>query len=154
MRIERLASWPEPDRAPLLDVWIAAWTPVVPSIDFAADRGWLSDHLEGLLRNGAVLLLARDEAGIPRGFLTLDRETGAIDQLAVDPACSGRGLGRRLMDEAKRLAPAAGLKLRVTQVNGRAVRFYQNAGFAVTGEAVSARSGLPVFTMAWPGSDP
>lgn len=153
MRLEQLACVPEPDRAPLLDIWIAAWTPVIPSIDFAADRGWLSDHLDGLLRNGAVLLLARDGVGVPRGFLTLDRASGAIDQLAVDPACAGRGLGWRLMDEAKRLAPAV-LTLRVNQINGRAVRFYQSAGFAVTGEAVSARSGLPVFAMAWAGGGP
>ena len=153
MRLEQLAWLPEPDRAPLLDFWIAAWAPVIPSIDFAADRGWLSDHLDGLLREGAVLLLARDEAGRPRGFLTLDRATGTVDQLAVDPACGGQGVGRRLMDEAKRLA-ATGLTLRVNQINVRAVHFYRQAGFAVTGEAVSARSGLPVFTMAWPGGGP
>lgn len=144
---------PEPDRAPLLDFWIAAWTPVIPSIDFAADRGWLSAHLDALLRDGAVLLLARDEADLARGFLTVHRTTGTLDQLAVDPAWGGRGLGRRLLDAAKRLAPA-GLRLRVTQVNVRAIRFYERAGFVVTGEAVSARSGLPVFTMAWPGGGP
>ena len=150
MRLEQLALVPEPDRAPLLDLWIAAWTPIIPAIDFAADRGWLSDHLDALLRDGAVLILARDEAGVPRGFLTLDPKTGVVDQLAVDPACSGRGLGARLMEEAKRLA-SSGLMLRVNQVNVRAVRFYERAGFAVTGESVSARSGLPLFTMVWPG---
>ena len=153
MKLERLASLPEPDRAPLLDFWIAAWTAVIPSIDFSADRGWLSDHLDGLLRDGAVLLLARDAAGAPRGFLTLAPDTGVVDQLAVHPAWGGASLGRLLMDEAKGLAPS-GLRLRVSQVNVRAVRFYQNAGFTVTGEAVSARSGLPLFTMAWPGGEP
>ena len=55
------------------------------------------------------------------------------------------------MDDTKRLSPN-GLSLRVAQINGRAVRFYKAAGFNVTGEATSERSGLALFTMAWAGS--
>lgn len=150
MRIERLAGVPEADRAPLLDLWIASWAAVIPSMDVAADRGWLSEHLDEVLRHGAVLLLARSRTGVPRGFITVQREAGTIDQLAVDPACWRRGLGRRLMEEAKRLSPA-GLRLRVSRINDRAVRFYGAAGFTVTGEAISERSGLALLAMAWPG---
>lgn len=151
MRIERLAAVPQPDRTPLLDAWVRAWTPLVPAIDFEARRGWLSEHLDELLGRGAMLLLVRDPAGQAVGFLTLDPQTGEIDQLAVDPAVAGRGLGRALMDEAKRLSPHR-LALRVNTLNGRAIAFYGSAGFVTTGTTVSAKSGLPVLTMAWPGS--
>ena len=150
MRVEQLTVLPDRDRTPLLDFWIGAWTPLVPSIDFEAQRGWLSDHLDALLAAGAVLLVIRGSEARPIGFLTLDRQTGTIDQLAVDPAYTGRGLGRTLMDEAKRLSPGR-LALRVNTLNTRAIAFYERAGFATTGTAFSARSGLPVLTMAWPG---
>lgn len=144
-RVDRLS---EPDRAALLDFWIAGWSATLPHIDFAAQRGWLSDHLDALVAAGACLLLTRTADGAPVAFLTVHPGTGALDQLAVAPDHAGRGLARELIAEAKRLSPA-GLRLRVNKANGRAYALYRHVGFVVTGEDVSARSGLPVWTMAW-----
>lgn len=145
-RVERLS---ERDRTALLDFWIAGWRATLPDIDFDAQRGWLSDHLDALVAEGAWLLLTRAGDGdAPVAFLTVHLASGVVDQLAVAPDHAGRGLARALIAEAKRLSPA-GLRLRVNKANGRAYDLYRHVGFVVTGEDVSARSGLPVWTMAW-----
>ncbi len=148
MRIERHHAVPSADRAALLDFWVRAWTPVIPTIDFAARRDWFSGHLDTLLRDGASLLLTRGIEGTAVGLVTLHPGTGLIEQIAVDPRVSGQGIARAMIGEAKRLSPA-GLTLTVNQVNARALALYRQAGFVVTGEATSARSRLPVWAMAW-----
>ena len=61
--------------------------------------------------------------------MVLDREW--IDQLYVDPALTGRGIGAALIDHAKRQRPA-GLKLWTFQSNLDARRFYEARGFVAT----------------------
>jgi GNAT superfamily N-acetyltransferase len=56
---------------------------------------------------------------------------GDIDQLYLDPAHRGRGLGRILVNQAKMLRPG-GLGLWTFQVNGPAIRFYRRNGFVET----------------------
>ncbi len=53
---------------------------------------------------------------------------GWLDQLYLDPAWRGRGIGDRFVDVAKRRRPD-GLQLWTFQVNGPACRFYQRHGF-------------------------
>ena len=147
--IAAVAALTAADRAALLDLWIRGWSLTFPAIDFAAQRPWLSDHLDRLMAGGATLLVHRPAEMPLDAFLTVHPQTGDLDQLAVDPDHAGRGLGRALIAEAKRRSPA-GLTLRVNKANTRAVALYANTGFVVTGEDVSARSGLPVWCMAWP----
>lgn len=65
-------------------------------------------------------------AGEPCALLVLD---GAwLDQLYVDPARTGDGLGASLVDEAKRQRPD-GLDLWAFQSNVRAIAFYERHGF-------------------------
>lgn len=56
-----------------------------------------------------------------------------IHDLAVVPACRGRGLGRKLLDAVDRKARELGcckITLEVLENNHRARRLYQSAGFA------------------------
>jgi len=54
-----------------------------------------------------------------------------IDQLYVDPAATGKGIGGALLEHAKRLRPS-GLKLWTFQSNLDARRFYEAHGFVAT----------------------
>ncbi len=70
-----------------------------------------------------------DHRGDVVALMVLDGEW--IDQLYVDPALTGTGIGETLVTRAKRLRPA-GLKLWTFQVNLGARRFYEAHGFVAT----------------------
>jgi ribosomal protein S18 acetylase RimI-like enzyme len=61
---------------------------------------------------------------------------GYFGMLAVSPAIQGRGLGRRLITFAEDTARAAGcavMDIKVVNVRGDLVRFYQSLGYRITG---------------------
>ncbi len=136
------------DHAALVDLWVAAWSAAMPAIDFEARRIWFEDHRERLENAGARTVVAEDRCGILLGFVTIELANGYLDQLAVAPAVQGRGIGRRLIAEARRLSPLR-LALQVNQDNQPAVRFYEREGFRKTGSGKNPRSGLPVWHMEW-----
>jgi ribosomal protein S18 acetylase RimI-like enzyme len=81
------------------------------------------------------------------GLLTLGN--GHIDQLYVDPARQGRGVGTALLDKAKQLTPA-GLTLFTHQRNARARAFYERRGFRAVAFGVSpAPENEPDVKYAW-----
>lgn len=113
------------DAAAVADVWQRSFDAALPTVRRAHRdhevRGWVRD----------VLLLLYDawvaEAdGAVVGVLALS--PGWLDQLYLDPAWRGRGIGDRLVELAKRRQPA-GLELWTFQVNGPARRFYERHGF-------------------------
>lgn len=139
------------DRPALADLWVAAWTPVLPQIDFASRRAWFLDHWRGLEAGGAVAIVA-ETAAAPQGFMIFHPASGYIDQIAVASAAQGSGLAKLLLDWAKARCPD-GLSLKVNQDNPRAARFYQREGFAIGGTGISAASGLALWDMAWAKAD-
>lgn len=79
----------------------------------------------------AVVLPSRETWVIERDATVvamLVLEPGWIDQLYVDPAATGSGLGSRLMGVAK-AANLGGLDLWTFQANTGARRFYERHGF-------------------------
>ena len=55
-----------------------------------------------------------------------------VDDLCVDEACRGQGIGTLLMDAAKKLAVeigASSLELQVYEANPAALRFYERCGY-------------------------
>lgn len=72
------------------------------------------------------LWVAEARHGDLLGILVLDGEW--IDQFYVDPTSTGRGIGSRLVEVAKRERPA-GLRLWTFVANTRAQRFYERHGF-------------------------
>jgi GNAT superfamily N-acetyltransferase len=72
--------------------------------------------------------LVEDAGSRPLGVLVLDDDW--VDQLYVDPAFTGRGLGSRLIELAKSRRPA-GLQLWTFTTNTGAQRFYLRHGFTV-----------------------
>jgi len=78
-------------------------------------------------------------------------EPGWIDQLYVDPDCTRRGLGSRLLAVAKAASPG-GLDLWTFRSNAGARRFYERHGFvAVATTDGDNEEGAPDVRYSWPG---
>lgn len=144
----RLRDFAEADLPALVDLWVAAWKATGVPIDFDARRGWIEDCLAALRAGGADIVVALDRNDQPRGFVTIDSRSGALDQLCVAPDERGSGLAVALMEEAKRRSPHA-IELKVNEANPRAKHFYEREGFEVVGRGVSSLSGWPTLKMRW-----
>lgn len=137
----------------LADLWIMAWQKAMPSIDFEARRGWFVDRVIALNDGGTDMRLAFDAStGTMAGFVTLDRGSGHVDQLAVAPAYWGTQCARGLLAWARDAVRQGGggrLFLDVNQDNPRAVRLYEREGFVRMGEGTNPQSGLKTWRYAW-----
>jgi ribosomal protein S18 acetylase RimI-like enzyme len=94
---------------------------------------------------GCTVLVRQDgdAARLAGAILATDLGTGTahLAQVAVDPACQGRGLGRSLVEAALARLAAAGyarVTLLVSAHNARAVGLYGRLGFRDAGTFVSA----------------
>jgi putative acetyltransferase len=134
----------------LTDIWVDIWRDTMPSIDFEARRPWFVERIGQHLAGGVDVVLAvdPDDAARIRGFVTIDRRDGHLDQLGVARAAMGQGVARALIAEARRRSPA-GIHLEVNERNDRAVRLYESEGFVLAGTGVSAASGLPLLRYRW-----
>ncbi len=142
-----LRPYAEADEAAAIELWRRSWQLAYPEIDFAARVAWWRERWRSELVPSAVVTVAeRDGALI--GFVTVDPQSGYLDQIVVAPETWGSALAAALLDEAKRIAPGR-LELLVNQDNARAIRFYVKHGFAVTGTDRNPRSGAPLHRMRW-----
>ena len=86
------------------------------------------DHLERMLRNSNLVIVARDSrevVGVLRGLSDFSYRTFIAD-LAVISAKQGHGIGRGMLQFARTLAPEARLILFSAE---NATGFYQKIGF-------------------------
>ena len=144
----RLRAYREPDLPALADLWVAAWNTTGFIVDFAARREWLENHLRKLAAAGVRIVVAVGAQEAPVGFVSIDPESGYLDQLCVAPDAFGTGVARMLVREAMRLSPGL-VDLDVNEGNGRARRFYEREGFRFVTRGLSALSGLPTIRMRW-----
>lgn len=132
----------------LTDLWVEAWAKTMPAIDFEARRIWFVDHLSKLHAGGVEITCVFDaQNGVMAGFITRDRATGHIDQLAVASAYWGAGAAHALIVETKRAATR--LHLDVNQDNARAIRFYEREGFRRTAAGINPGSGMKTWRCEW-----
>jgi putative acetyltransferase len=133
----------------LTDLWIAAWTKAMPAIDFEARRTWFVDHVTAMHSEGVSVTCVFDTAnGDMAGFITVDRASGHIDQLAVAPAQWSKGAANALIGDAKQRSQGH-LRLEVNQDNPRAVRFYEKHGFRRRAASMNPNSGLKTWRYEW-----
>ena len=141
------------ERAALLDLWVASWRATFPTIDFDARREWFVKHLAELEAQGADLICMFEDTAKPGerklvGFVLIDPKTGWLDQIAVKPNAFGAGVGRELLNAAKRASPGV-IKLDVNADNFRALRFYKREGFHRVGAGVNKLSGRETAVLEW-----
>ena len=121
-RIVRAEPQHAPACAAILNDWIDA-TDWMPRIHTRESVEWFVSEVVFAMRRVWVAL--RDSE--PVGFLALDIES-TVTALYVAERARGRGVGRALLDAAKREAPG-GLNLWTFQPNERARAFYAREGF-------------------------
>jgi putative acetyltransferase len=107
-----------------------------------ADIELLSPKVGAYLASGSTdFFVAIAEDGAIAGFMGLGRDE--IESLFLDPGYLRRGIGTRLIDEARALRPGVELLLDVNEQNSGAVAFYEAAGFVVEGRSETDQDGLP-----------
>jgi len=112
------------------------------------DAAYLAEANRLLSRSLTTRDLARDEAwiaerdGAPVGFyrLSIDGDSAEIEELMVEPAWIGRGVGRALFEHAVTTARRAGVHWLEWDTDGNAAGFYRAMG----GREIGTRpSGIP-----------
>ncbi|MFX0546776.1 GNAT family N-acetyltransferase [Roseovarius sp. S1116L3] len=137
----RARMWHVPQMAAIL--WgFGRRTPWLPRV-----RPYRTDLrvMARITRAGWVRVL-HDTRG-PAAFIA--RDGARVHALYVHPRAQGRGLGRALLDDAKRAAPK--LELWVAEANQTARAFYTAQGFAETRRSDGADNDerLPDIQMLW-----
>ncbi len=135
------------DEGKVLALWCRTWQAAYPKIDFK-DRldKWFRTYWRTRLVSKTTIMVASICAKIV-GFFTIDPVTGHIDQIAVAPEMWGKGVGEKLVAEAKRLSPGH-IYLEVSLDNDRATHFYEKHGF-VHARFILNSSGRLVRRMKW-----
>jgi ribosomal protein S18 acetylase RimI-like enzyme len=137
-----------PDCDAAAEVWwrsrMAAIPEIPPPIHTEEEvRRWFRDVLLPDAQTWIALAGSR-----PVAVLTLDGDD--LDQLYVDPAFAGQGIGSMLVDLAKSLRPE-GLELWTFQSNHPAQAFYRRHGFTelYRTDGADNEERAPDIRMAW-----
>ena len=113
------------DADAMTDVWLRSRRAALPGFRGAHTddevRAWIRDVV---VPRRPAWVATVDEAVV--GMMVLG--DGWLDQLYLDPAWRGQGIGDGFVELAKRHCPA-GLQLWTFQVNAPAQRFYERHGF-------------------------
>jgi putative acetyltransferase len=142
-----LRSYEASDEDAAIELWRRTWQAAYAHLDFSARTDWWRERWRMELIPQATIVVA-ETAGTLFGFMTVEPESGYLDQIVVAPECWGTELASLLLDEAKRISPGR-LDLLVNKDNARAIRFYEKHGFKYAGDDVNPVSGRPVNRMTW-----
>ena len=111
------------------EIWLAGWLSTGLSVDNDPSVADLRARIDTDLGKGWTLTVATAGENIVGMLATYPAK---LDQLLLDPEWRGRGVGKSLFAEAKRLMPG-GFTLWANVANDRARGFYERQGMALTG---------------------
>lgn len=121
-----------------------------------AELSYTSEQIKGPV----YLFFVADNSEAVLGFYALSRPSDCVcelEALFVEPKHIGKGIGRQLIDHAKKIAADLGATSIVLQGDPNALRFYAAAGGAVTGHkdslSIHSRT-LPLITIPLPPVSP
>jgi putative acetyltransferase len=143
----KLRRYAASDEDAAIELWLRTWQKAYPHLNFADRLAWWRERWRNELVPKASIVVAEMD-GIMEGFVTIEPNTGYLDQIVVAPEFWGSNVAAMLLDEAKREAPG-GIELLVNKDNIRAIAFYEKHGFVFAGEDVNPVSGKPVDRMRW-----
>ncbi len=106
------------------------------------------EHLRerwALQRSAGCYATVAEDDGVAAGFITY--EDTEVKQLYVSPAHQGRGIGKRLLDFAKREMPT-GFRLH-TAIESRAPKFYEREGLVRGETGRHPRYGNRIVYFTW-----
>ena len=126
----------------VLEIWLASNIQAHP---FVPEEYWQGNYQQVKEQLQSALVYVYEERQTILGFVGLvDRYVAGI---FVDSACRGRGIGKQLLEEAKRDRPE--LFLHVYQKNTRALAFYLREGFTAIDLLLDQETGQAEWLMRW-----
>lgn len=103
---------------------------------FVAGNRTSAAEVRELIHAGQVYVAHDDERVVACVEVASKDGRGYFGMLAVSPAVQGHGLGRRLITFAEDTARSAGcavMDIKVVNVRGDLIKFYESLGYRVTG---------------------
>ena len=131
----------------LAALWFESWMSVGIANETDLDRAGVRERFFREAEDRWSLYTAEQD-GCVVGLLALVPADSRIDQIFVDPAFKGTGIGPGLLDFAKRAMPA-GIVLTTHERNHRARAFYEREGFRLTGMEPDERHRRMKCHYAW-----
>lgn len=114
-------------------------------------RSWITGWEGGADQAVFVAVDGGAWIGMAMGFVPPDAAaTPMLFAMWVEPARRGEGVGAALVGAVVRWAGSVGateLRLRVTEINASAIRFYEGNGFTRSGERDPLRDGSDLWTL-------
>ncbi|TMV92362.1 GNAT family N-acetyltransferase [Thioclava sp. BHET1] len=141
------------DRDAIADLWHLSASlpgvgpPIMPS------RAALRERLDQEWDEGWDVTVAETDSEAQAqivAFLAIRPQIAILAELFVHPDWLGRGLGRRLMAQAKAAMPD-GFRLYTSTTNTRAQQFYRAQGLVRLSEDRHPRTGHPMTWFGWSG---
>jgi len=143
LNFEMIRQFEQSDMEQVLKIWLDA---SIQAHDFIDDEFWISkvpEMRDVYLPSGETFVY--DKKGVVLGFASLYENTLAA--IFVTPEMQGQGIGRQLMDSAKKMRNE--LRLTVYKENPQSVSFYDKCGFKRLKEQVDIHTGHPEIVMVW-----
>lgn len=131
-----------------LDDVMKLWLNVnIEAHSFIPSEYWADnyDMVKALLPQAEIYVHENDDTRKVDGFIGLSGNY--IEGLFVDSSVQSNGIGKSLLDHAKR--KCSSLKLMVYLKNTRAISFYQREGFGIQSETIDENTNEKELTMLW-----